>query len=87
MLQDKGYTMMDILSVCYEKYSHIDPKYTKEKCKNIYEDVNAIEENLTDEAFQQYDERTMMRSEDLMKSGDRDAMNQLGLGDAVKLEV
>jgi hypothetical protein len=69
-LQDKGYTMMDLVSVCFDKFSRIDPKYTKEHYKKISEDVMAVEEELTDEAYKQYDERTIMRSEDITRAGD-----------------
>jgi hypothetical protein len=65
-LQEKGYTMLDIVSILFEKFSHIDPKYTEEHCDFICDDVNTIEEELNDEAYDQYDERKNMKKEDVI---------------------
>jgi hypothetical protein len=54
------------VSILFEKFSNIDPKYTSEHCEFICEDVNTIEEELNEEAFNQYDERKYMKMEDII---------------------
>jgi ATP-dependent helicase YprA (DUF1998 family) len=63
-IEENGYTILDVVSILFDRYSKIDKKYTSRYCKFITDDFDRIEEELDVECFNEYEERKLMKAED-----------------------
>jgi hypothetical protein len=65
MLKEKEYTMMDIVSICINRFSKSNPKYTDEFCEELDNKFNDIIQNLDNDKYEESCELKLMGLEDL----------------------
>ena len=64
VLQKKGYTMLDIVSIYTSRFSINDSKYTEQYCTDLYKNIRKTVNDLDDDTVEENEEIKLMKLED-----------------------